>query len=60
MPRDEEKLSAPRTCCCCCCVKVLHPTNSYGHTETGLRSKVSSERLEKLGIELMTPGLQGE
>ena len=44
--------------CCCCCVRVLRPTNSYGHTETGPRFKVSSERLEKPGIELTTPGLQ--
>ena len=43
---------------CCCCVRVLRPTNSYGHTETGPRFKVSSERLEKPGIELRTPGLQ--
>ena len=35
-----------------CCVSVLCPTNSYGHTETGPRLKVSSERLEKPGIEL--------
>ena len=42
------------------CVNVLRPTNSYGYTETGPRFKVSSERLEKPGIELTTPGLQGE
>ena len=41
-----------------CCVRVLRPTNSLGHTETGPRFKVSSERLEKPGIELTTPGLQ--
>ena len=29
----------------CCCVRVLRPTNSLGHTETGPRFKVSSERL---------------
>ena len=46
--------------CCCCCVRVLCPTNSLGHTETGPRLKVSSERLEKPGIKLMTPGFQGE
>ena len=32
----------------------LRPTNSLGHTETGPRFKVSSERLEKPGIELTT------
>ena len=41
------------------CVGVLHPTNSYGNTETGPRFNVSSERLEKPGIKLMTPGLKG-
>ena len=41
-------------------VRVLRLTNSYGHTETGPRFKVSSERLEKPGIELTTPGLKGE
>ena len=39
-------------------VKVLRLTNSLGHTETGPRFKVSSERLEKPGIELTTPGLE--
>ena len=29
----------------CCCVRLLRPNNSYGHTETGPRFKVSSERL---------------
>ena len=29
-----------------------------GHTETGPRLKASFERLEKLGFELTTPGLQ--
>ena len=43
----------------CCFIRVLRPTNSYGHTETGPRFKVSSERLEKPGFELTTPGLQG-
>ena len=41
-------------------IKVLHPTNSYGHTDTGPWIKVSSKRLEKARIELMTPGLQDE
>ena len=41
-------------------IRVLRLTNSKGHTETGPRFKVSSERLEKPGIELMTPGLEGE
>ena len=41
-----------------CCVRILRPTNSWGHTETGPRFKVSSERLEKPGIELTTPDLQ--
>ena len=35
---------------------VLRPT----HMETGPRFIVSSERLEKPGIELTTPGLQGQ
>ena len=43
----------------CCCVKVLRPTNSC-HTETGPRFKASSERLEKAGIKLWIPDLQGE
>ena len=29
----------------CCCVRVLRPPNSQGHTETGPRFKVSTERL---------------
>ena len=37
-------------------VRVLRLTNSYGHTETGSRFKVSSERREKPGIEFTTPG----
>ena len=41
-------------------VRVLLHTNSGCHTETGPRFKVSSERLEKPGIEDTTPGLQGE
>ena len=49
-----------KTYCGCCCVRVLHPINSYGHTEMGPRFKVPSERLEKPGIEPTTPGLQGE
>ena len=36
------------------------PLNSYGHMETGPRFIVSSQRLEKPGIELTTPGLQGQ
>ena len=44
----------------CCCVRVLRPTNSLGHTETGPRFKVSYERLEKPVIEHTIPGLQGE
>ena len=41
-------------------VRVLRLTNSLGHTETGPRFKVSSERLEKPGLELATPGLEGK
>ena len=41
-------------------VRVLCLTNSLGYTETGPRFKVSTERLEKPGIELTTPGLEGE
>ena len=44
----------------CCCFRVLRPTNSKGHTETGPQFKVSSKRLEKPWIEPTTPGLQGE
>ena len=55
---DEDKTAVNRLGCCC--VRVSHPTNSYGHTETGPRFKVSSKRLEKPGVELTTPGLQGE
>ena len=40
-------------------VRVLRLTNSYGHMETGPQFKVSSERLEKPGIEITTPGLEG-
>ena len=36
------------------------PPTAKGHTQTGPRFKVSSERLEKPGIELTTPGLQGD
>ena len=43
-----------------CCVRVLRPTNSYGHTETGPRFKVSPERLEKPRIDPTTPALQGD
>ena len=39
-------------------VRVLRPTNSQGHTETGPWFKVSSERLEEAEIELTTPDLQ--
>ena len=41
----------------CCCVRALRLISSYGHTETGPRFKVSSARLVKPEIELMTPGL---
>ena len=41
-------------------VRALHPTNSLGHMEMGPWFKVSSERREKPGIKLMTPGLQGK
>ena len=41
-------------------VRVLRLTNSYGHTETGPWFIVSSERLEKPGIELTNPGLEGK
>ena len=44
------------TQCCCCCVRVLHPINSLCHTEFEPRFTVSSERLEKPGIELTTAG----
>ena len=39
--------------CCCVCVNV--PLNSLGHMEPWL--KVSSHRLVKPGLKLMTPGL---
>ena len=42
------------------CVRILHPTNSYGHMETGPQLKVSTDRVVKLGIESATPGLQGK
>ena len=35
----------------------LTPHQQRGHTETGPRFKVSSERPEKRGIDLATPGL---
>ena len=38
----------------------LRPTDTKGHTETGSRLKVSSDRLEKTGVELTTPGVQGD
>ena len=41
-------------------VRDLRLNNSLGHTETGPRFKVSSERLEKPRIELTTPGLEGK
>ena len=41
-------------------VRVLRLTNSQGHTETGPRFKVSSERLERPGIEVTTTGLEGK
>ena len=34
------------------CVYVYHPTNSYGHMETGSQLKVSFDRQEKPGIKL--------
>ena len=37
----------------------VSPT-AKGHTETGPRFKVTSERLEKPGIELTTPGSEGK
>ena len=36
---------------------VLTSHQQRGHTETGPRFKVSSERPEKRGIDLATPGL---
>ena len=36
-------------------VRVISPPNSYGHSETGPRFKVSSERAERPGIELTIP-----
>ena len=38
---------------------VYPPTNSLGHMETGPQLKVSFDRLVKLEIEPVTPGLQG-
>ena len=44
-----------------CLIGVLLPTQQLsGHMEKGPRFKVSSERLEKPGIEHTTPDLQGQ
>ena len=41
-------------------VRILHPINRYGDTETGPRFKVSPKSLEKPRIKLTTPRLPGE
>ena len=39
---------------------MVRPNDTKGHTETGLKFKDSSERMEKPGIEHTIPGLHDE
>ena len=48
------------SCCDVVNTVILHPIHSFGHMETGLQFKVTSERLEAVGLELFTVCVQSE